>query len=64
MSKHLRPVFDWLLKEARPGDYLLVQGDFGAIYLTVSFALPHELVPVYATTERKTVEVRLPDGTV
>ncbi len=64
LDEHLQPIFDWLLEKAQTDDYLLVQGDFGAIYLTVSFALEHELVPVYATTQRNVVETRLPDGTV
>ena len=64
LDEHLQPIFDWLLEKAQTSDYVLVQGDFGAIYLTVSFTLKHEFVPVYATTARKVVETRLPDGKV
>ncbi len=60
----LQPLFDWLLKEARPGDFLLVQGDFGVVYLAVTFAFAYKFVPVYATTQRKVMEKRLPDGKV
>ena len=64
IDDHLRPVLEWLAQQARPGDVVLAQGDFGAIYLAVTFALKQKLVPVYATTARKAVETRLPDGKV
>lgn len=64
IDEYLQPVFTWLLDQANPGDYVLVQGDFGAVCLTVAFAQKHGLIPVYSTTKRETVEVRLPDGTV
>ena len=64
IDEHLRPVLDWLLEEAQAGDYVLAQGDFGAIYLAVSFARQHGFVPIYATTQRKVEETRLPDGKV
>ncbi len=64
IDEHLRPVLDWLAKQAQSGDYVLIQGDFGAIVLAVAFAQQQNLVPVYATTARKVVETRLPDGKV
>ena len=64
IETHLQPVFTWLLEQAQAGDYLLVQGDFGAVSLTVAFARKHGLVPVYSTTARRMVETYLPNGTV
>ncbi len=64
IDDHLQPALNWLAEQAQPGDYVLVQGDFGAIYAAVSFALEHRLIPVYATTQRNVVETRLPDGKV
>jgi len=64
VDEYLQPVFTWLLNQSQPGDYLLVQGDFGAVCLTVAFARKHGLVPVYSTTKRQAVETHLPDGTV
>lgn len=60
----LQPLGDWLAELAQPGDFVLIQGDFGACYLLVRFALEHDLVPVYATTERHAREERLDDGRV
>lgn len=60
----LQPMVDWLAAYAQPGDFVLIQGDFGACYLLVRFALKHDLVPIYATTERHAHEERLDDGRV
>lgn len=60
----LSPVREWLLREAKPGDFLLIQGDFGACYLMVRFAFGRGLIPVYATTMREAIEERQPDGSV
>ena len=64
LDEHLQPVLDWLRDQARPGDYVLIQGDFGAVYRAVCFALEHGLTPLYATTVRRVKEMRLPDGRV
>ncbi len=47
----------WLAKEADRGDYLLVQGDFGATVRMVHFAQTIGVVPIYATTNRVSREV-------
>jgi len=60
----LQPLRAWLQDSASPGDYVLIQGDFGACYLMVNFALSSGLVPVYSTTSREAVENHLADGTV
>jgi hypothetical protein len=64
IDAHLQPVLDWLAAQARPGDYVLAQGDFGAIFLAVTFALGRGLRPIYATTARQVRETRRPDGQV
>lgn len=57
--------FNIFIKEnANEGDYVLIQGDFGAVYLIVNFAFSIGLIPVYATTERDVVETRMSDNTV
>ena len=60
----LQPVCDWLADHAQPGDYVLIQGDFGACYLLVRFALESGFIPIYSTTERHAREQRLDDGRV
>ncbi len=60
----LEPVFTWIEVEGEPGDYLLVQGDFGATCMVVEYAIRHGLTPVYATTRRITREQENDDGSV
>lgn len=60
----LEPIRDWLASEAREGDFVLIQGDFGATYLMVQWALELGLIPVYSTTVREADEELQPDGTV
>ena len=64
IEPHLAPVRSWVLQTARAGDYILVQGDFGATYLMVKFSFERGLIPVYSTTERNAVEEPAEDGTV
>jgi hypothetical protein len=61
---YLQPIRDWLKQEATPGDYVLIQGDFGACWLMVNFSLELGLIPVYSTTERQAAEEHQPDGSV
>jgi hypothetical protein len=60
----LAPLRDWLTATAHPGDFVLIQGDFGAAYLMVNFALEKGLIPIYSTTRRSVEEERLSDGSV
>ena len=53
----LEPFKKFLQSVAKSGDVVLVQGDFGASFKMVRFALGLGLVPVYATTKRKAFEV-------
>ncbi len=64
IADHLYPVLHWLGQQAQPGDVVLVQGDFGAVCLTVNWARQRRLIPVYATTRREVVETALPDGSI
>ena len=60
----LSPVRQWLDENAKERDILLVQGDFGATYLMVDFALKSKLTPVYSTTARSVIEKELENGHV
>lgn len=57
-------IVDFLLLESDPGDIVLVQGDFGAVYYVADACLETNRIPVYATTYRQCVETRHPDGSV
>jgi hypothetical protein len=43
---------------------VLIEGDFGACYLMVRFALEKGLVPLYSTTRREAEERYDADGSV
>jgi hypothetical protein len=49
---YLKDIVSFLSEEARAGDLLLIQGDFGATVAMTQWARAHRLVPVYATTRR------------
>jgi hypothetical protein len=60
----LQPVCQWLDAAARPGDFVLVQGDFGACFLVAAHCLARGMVPVYATTYRQAFEQPQDDGAI
>ena len=60
----LQEYFTTLKNQAQKGDYLLVQGDFGATYQLVNFAKTLGLIPIYATTLRETKEMQNADGSI
>jgi len=64
LDRFLAPIKEWLKESARPGDPVLIQGDFGACCLLVRFAMERGLVPVYSTTTREATEEMQPDGTI
>lgn len=57
IAHQLEPYKNRLLIEACDGDYLLVQGDFGATFTMATFAKKNGIIPIYATTERKATQV-------
>jgi hypothetical protein len=64
IREQLEPVCIWLADHVAAGDYVLVQGDFGACYLMVQYVAGLGAVPVYATTIRQAEEEHLADGSV
>lgn len=61
---YIAPIGQWLSEEARAGDHVLIQGDFGAVYHLVNLAFDRDLVPLYSTTTRHAVEEHGDDGTM
>jgi hypothetical protein len=53
LADYLKPVQFWLENQSKPGDFVLVQGDFGACHWIVQVAFALGLVPIYATTRRE-----------
>ncbi len=64
MKEYLKPIFEYLANTAQNLDFVLVQGDFGATFQTVTLCKNIGLIPIYATTERRGIEKINPDGTV
>jgi len=62
--KHLSKVKQWLVDNSTSGDYVLIQGDFGATYYFVRVALNNNLIPVYSTTQRVHEETIAPNGDI
>lgn len=57
IATSLEPIKIFLQKNSNKGDVVLIQGDFGASYMMVSFAKELRLIPVYATTKRTISEI-------
>ena len=64
IEPYLRPLARWLETNAAKADYVLIQGDFGACFIMVNFALANGLTPVYSTTKRNAAEEHGIDGSV
>lgn len=58
ITGYIESVKEWLAGRVKEGDYIIIQGDFGATYQMVSWAFSKGLIPIYATTERKVGESR------
>lgn len=60
----LERVVAWLSIQGAPGDFVLVQGEFGATVYLVEACFERDLIPVYSTTQRVYENHFCPDGTV
>lgn len=61
---YLKPIADWIFSTGRAGDFILIQGDFGATWLMVNQALDRKLIPIYSATERQAFEMAQKTGSV
>lgn len=59
LEKYLEDIIEWIKENSKEGDYVLVQGDYGATIYVVNYCIEEGLVPVYATTKRKVVEKKV-----
>ena len=66
IDAYLQPILDWINEHCTDkNDYILVQGDFGATYFLVDYCKKNNYAtPIYATTERKSVEELQADGSI
>lgn len=63
LEEYLSEILYWIDDNFSKGDYILVQGDFGATYIVVEYCKVKELIPIYSTTKRIAIEESLEDGT-
>ena len=56
LEKLLEPIKEFIKNNSKKDDVVLVQGDFGAVYIMVNFVKDLELLGVYATTKREVKE--------
>ncbi len=64
IDPYLAPIKTWLEDVSNQGDYVLIQGDFGACFIMVKFAMERNLAPIYSTTAREALEEHGEDGAV
>ncbi|SNX53615.1 CRISPR-associated protein Csx20 [Thermoanaerobacterium sp. RBIITD] len=64
LKDYLKDIFDWILLNSVKDDYVLVQGDFGATYITVDFCLLNSRIPIYAAAKRDIAEEYNDDGKI
>lgn len=64
LSDLIEPLLFELQMISKEKDYVLVQGDFGATYMVVSFCKLNGLIPIYSTTKRISEDILLKNGRV
>jgi NAD(P)H-flavin reductase len=62
-SDYLKEVKTFLLEHLSKGDYVLIQGDFGATYHMVNFAKEHGFVAI-SSVNRRMAKEHIEDGIV
>lgn len=60
----LDKIIDWIDENTSQGDYILVQGEFGATFYIVDYCFKKNLIPIYATSKRQVIETIVGDKTV
>ena len=56
LKEYLKPFRKFLVKNSVKGDYILIQGDPGAVYYLVQYVKSIDLTPIYSTSNRKVKE--------
>lgn len=64
IDEELTDIKSWILKTCNANDYVLIQGDYGAMHKMVNFSREEKLIPIYSTSQRQAKEVRNYDGKI
>lgn len=62
--KRIQKIIHWLSAKGTAGDFVLVQGDYGATYFLVEFCFQNNFIPVYATTMRHSREIKISENEI
>lgn len=63
-TKPLDEIALWLKEHSSKGDFVLIQGEFGATHYLIEHCFNAGLIPIYATSRRIYEEIKNDDGTV
>jgi phosphomannomutase len=64
LGEYLNDIKSFIRLNANKGDFILIQGDFGAVCEMVKFSKENNFVGIYATTKREVVEEKDGDKVV
>lgn len=56
LDDYVRDFYEYIDKNAKKGDYMLISGDFGLCFKLVNYAKAKSLKSVYATTKREVLK--------
>ena len=62
--QNLNKIVEFLQNSSVKGDYVLVQGEFGATFYIVDYCFKNSLIPIYSTSKRNTVEKMAENGKI
>lgn len=60
----LNRVATWLSKKSKTGDYVLIQGDYGAVFYIADYCFRKKLIPIYSATKRKSKDCKQKKGKI
>ena len=63
-KEKLTEILDWINSDSQIGDYIVIQGEFGASFYIIEYSFNKGLVPVYATTKRVYAENSLKNNKI
>ena len=64
IKEYSKPFFKFLKENAKEGDFVLIQGDFGVVFNIVEFCKDNNLQAVYSTTKRVAKETKIDEKVV
>ena len=63
-TEPLEKIASWLKEHGNEGDFVLIQGEFGATFYLADFCFSSDFIPIYATSKRIYEEKINDNGTI